>query len=866
MLIRKKRLSVAMSAALLGLVAGSTNAQEVVIASDMVNSSASNLITFNNPYNGAFASSGDGFQKYQRGVSPSIPFAVLDDSLLTFQSDTQGIIDDNNLNEFFGVTDTVNSDNSGPVSASWTFDISGESGLGLAVDIGAMGDFESSDFFEITAAIDGGTTQVLITGEADEAGSQLYTMAGGALISLDDPMTANGNVLSNVLSTQRAAIAGSGSELTITLTASANGGSEAFALQNMQIISGFEESEPSGPDLVTIAEIQGEGDATPIPNTEVRVEGIVVGDFQRNDGEDSGDLRGFFIQSLTPDANAATSEGLFVFDGNGDVDVQPGDVVSIVGTAGEFGGMTQVSADTVTILESGQILPEPQQVMLPIAGDAALEAVEGMRVVLPQPLVISEYFNFDRFGEIVLAMPLDDEDRPMTPTAVEIPGSSAFEMRAEANSNAKILIDDGRTAQNPDPALHPNGKEFTLDNRFRGGDTLQFVTGVMHDAFGSHRIQLTQGAEYFATNPRTEAPATEGRLTVTSFNVLNYFTTLDQNGNTCGPAEISCRGADNAEEFTRQRDKIIAALTQIDADVVGLIEIENNDSASLVDLTSGLNAVAGAGTYSYVDTGTIGTDAIKVGLIYKPANVMPEGEFAVLDSTVDSRFIDDLNRPVLLQTFREVGDGGVFSVAVNHLKSKGSDCDDFGDVDMNDGQGNCNGVRTDAAIALVDWLVSDPTNSGDPDMLVIGDLNSYDKEDPIMAITDAGYTDLVASYNGEFAYSYVFDGQVGYLDHALSSPILTDQVSSTSVWHINADEPDILDYDTSFKRDAQDLLYEPNAYRSSDHDPVIVSLNLNVVPEDKATCKKGGWQSLFRHDGSTFKNQGQCVRFVNTGK
>ena len=221
---------------------------------------------------------------------------------------------------------------------------------------------------------------------------------------------------------------------------------------------------------------------------------------------------------------------------------------------------------------------------------------------------------------------------------------------------------------------------------------------------------------------------------------------------------------------------------------------------------------------------------------------------------------------MLLQTFREVGDGGVFSVAVNHLKSKGSDCDDFGDVDMNDGQGNCNGVRTDAAIALVDWLVSDPTNSGDPDMLVIGDLNSYDKEDPIMAITDAGYTDLVASYNGEFAYSYVFDGQVGYLDHALSSPILTDQVSSTSVWHINADEPDILDYDTSFKRDAQDLLYEPNAYRSSDHDPVIVSLNLNVVPEDKATCKKGGWRSLFRHDGSTFKNQGQCVRFVNTGK
>lgn len=866
MLIRKKRLSVAISAAMFALACGGVNAQEVVIASDMVNSGATNLIAYDNPYTDFFSSPGDGFQKYQRVVSPSIPFSVLDDSLFTFTQDTLGIIDDNNLDEFFGVTDTVNGDTTGPVSAAWTFDISGETDLGLTLDIGAMGDFENSDFFEITAAIDGGPDQVLISGTADEAGSLVYTLAGGTTIALNDPMTANGNVLSNVLSSQRAAINGSGSELTITLTASTNGSSEAFAFQNMEVLSGFEDNSPSGPELVTIAQVQGDGNATPIPNTDVRVEGVVVGDFQNNNAQDSGDLRGFFIQSLTPDSNPATAEGLFVFDGDGEVDVQSGDVVSVVGAAGEFSGMTQVRADSVTVLESGQALPLPQQIMLPIADEATLETIEGMRVVLPQPLVIGEYFNFDRFGEIVLTLPLNDEDRLMTPTAVVTPGSSAYELRNEANSNATILLDDGRTAQNPDPSLHPNGEAFTLDNRFRGGDTVQFVTGVMHDAFGSHRIQPTQGGEYFATNPRTEAPATDGRLTVTSFNVLNYFTTLDQNGNTCGPVNLPCRGADNADEFSRQRAKIIAALTQIDADIVGLIEIENNPSASLQDLTDGLNAVEGAGTYAYIDTGTIGTDAIKVGLLYKPANVSPAGAYAVLDSDVDSRFIDDLNRPVLLQTFREVNEGGVFSVAVNHLKSKGRDCNDFGDVDMQDGQGNCNGVRTDAAKALVDWLAKDPTNSGDPDMLVIGDLNSYDKEDPIMAITDAGYSDLVATFNGEFAYSYVFDGQVGYLDHALSSPILSQQVKDTSVWHINADEPDILDYDTSFKQDAQDALYAPDPYRSSDHDPVIVSIDLNVIPEDKAQCKKGGWQSLFRHDGSGFKNQGQCVRFVNTGK
>jgi hypothetical protein len=110
---------------------------------------------------------------------------------------------------------------------------------------------------------------------------------------------------------------------------------------------------------------------------------------------------------------------------------------------------------------------------------------------------------------------------------------------------------------------------------------------------------------------------------------------------------------------------------------------------------------------------------------------------------------------------------------------------------------------------------------------VIGDLNSYAKEDPIDVFRDAGgYTDLVQLFGGEFAYSFVFDGQLGYLDHALAGQALLDQVAGTTIWHINADEPDLIDYDTSFKQPAQDALFEPNAYRSSDHDPVLVGLDL----------------------------------------
>jgi hypothetical protein len=170
---------------------------------------------------------------------------------------------------------------------------------------------------------------------------------------------------------------------------------------------------------------------------------------------------------------------------------------------------------------------------------------------------------------------------------------------------------------------------------------------------------------------------------------------------------------------------------------------------------------------------------------------------------------------------------------VNHLKSKGSDCNAIGDPDLGDGAGNCNLTRKAAAEALVDWLAGDPTGSGDPDFLIIGDLNSYEKEDPIDAIlagsddvlgTGDDYTDLIFHYQGEDAYSYVFDGQLGYLDHALANQDLLDEVTGTTVWHINADEPDLIDYDTSFKLPAQDAIYAPDAYRSSDHDPVIAGL------------------------------------------
>ena len=591
-------------------------------------------------------------------------------------------------------------------------------------------------------------------------------------------------------------------------------------------------AEACGDPFTPVYEVQGSGAASPLVGQNVAVEGVVVGDFQNNASADSGDLNGFYVQDPTGDDDAATSDGVFVY-APGAIDVAVGDAVRVRGNVSEYNGLTELGASQVWACGPGASVA-PVELSLPVTDVNDFEAYEGMLVTFPQALVISEYFNFDRYGEIVLT-----STRHLTPTAEYEPGSPEALQAMQDYLLDSITLDDGRSAQNPDPAIHPDGQEFTLDNRFRGGDTVANVTGVIDYSFGLYRVQPTQGADYTSVNERTAAPAeVGGNVKVASFNVLNYFTTIDQGSGhwICGPEQNQeCRGADNQEELTRQRDKILAALAAIQPDVAGLLEIQNDEGASVADLVDGLNTALGAGTYDYIDTGYIGTDAIKVAMIYKPGVVSPVGSYAVLDTSVDPRFVDTKNRPALAQTFMNNETGGIFTVAVNHLKSKGSDCNDLEDPDTGSGAGNCNITRTRAAQALVDWLATDPTNSGDQDFLIIGDLNSYDKEDPIDAIkagpddvagTADDYTDMVFQFQGEDAYSYVFDGQIGYLDHALASANLASQVTGVTDWHINADEPDLIDYDTSFKQDAQDALYAPTPYRASDHDPVIIGLDV----------------------------------------
>ncbi|CAG0947707.1 hypothetical protein ANRL1_04454 [Anaerolineae bacterium] len=622
-----------------------------------------------------------------------------------------------------------------------------------------------------------------------------------------------------------------------------------------------------------IYSIQGNGMTAAITGN-VTTQGVVVGDFE---GSTSVGIQGFYIQDATGDANPLTSDGIFVYTGNANV-VSAGQLVRVTGYARERFDQTTLNGSNsdssavpaANIVNCGTGSVPPVDVNFPVAQATDLERFEGMLVRLPQALVIAEYFNYDRFGEIVLALPINGESRPFTPTSIVDPGAPSI-ARAIANSLRRITLDDGLGSQNPAALRHPNGGAFGLNNRFRGGDTVQNTVGVLGYDFGLYRIQPTGPATYTAANPRPTAPGSVNgaSLRVAAMNTLNFFLTQDYPtgnplDNKCGPSQnVECRGADSdqSQEFTRQRNKLLAALVGLNADIIGLNELENTAGVDpLGDLTNGivagLNATLGAGTYAHINTGVIGTDAIRVGMIYKPSKVNPVGAFKLLTTTVDPRFRDTKNRPVLAQTFQVISTGARFTVVVNHLKSKGSDCNDVGDPDTGDGQGNCNVTRKLAAQALMDWLATDPTGSGDPDFLIMGDLNSYAKEDPIKAVragaddtlgTGDDFTNLIAKYQGTYAYSYVFDGQSGYLDHALASPSLVAQAKGAVDWHINADEPDLLDYDTSFKPPSQDALYEPNAYRSSDHDAVVVGLDLDGTPPTVSVSPNTLWPANHKY-------------------
>ncbi len=566
--------------------------------------------------------------------------------------------------------------------------------------------------------------------------------------------------------------------------------------------------------------VQGEGGDSPLLNQEIELEGVVTADFQGSE-----QLNGFFVTSLETDVdtNPLTSEGVFVYFS--DIDVAVGDHVRVKGTVAEYYSATQIGdVSQLEVCASG-LTTTATKISLPVADVTDLEAYEGMLVALEQPLVVTNNYGLGRYGEVGLGT-----ERLYQGTQVALPGDAANAVEVE-NEKKQILLDDGSTKQNLDPVSYP-GTGLDAYNTLRLGDSVSAITGVLGYSFDRYRIHPTVQPEFTATNPRTDAPElhSDANLRIASFNVLNYF-----NGDGQGGGFPTSRGADSEQELIRQEAKLVSAITALEADVIGLMEIENDgfdEHSAIASLVAALNDADSNNEYAFVDFNVdqIGTDAITTALIYRSNMVSEVGTAAI---TTEYPF-DYSNRAPIAQSFKALSSGEVFTVAVAHLKSKGS-CGsaDGNNLDLGDGQSCWNEIRVTGANAFADWLDSKPTGVEDEDIILVGDMNAYAMEDPIRAFADKGYKSVVAELDGNtLGYSYSFSGRLGSLDHALATQSLMAKVVAATDWHINADEPISLDYNVEYKSDTQVAsLYSESAYRASDHDPVIVDIKSAAEPE-----------------------------------
>lgn len=598
-----------------------------------------------------------------------------------------------------------------------------------------------------------------------------------------------------------------------------------------------------GDATTLIADIQGESSSTPLNGETVWDEGIVTISLQ------ASGYNGFYLQDLptNTDSLATTSNGIFVYHSADNV--TQGSHIRFQAKAGEYNNQTQLSnVSELTVCQASIDLPAPVAMSLPML-DSEREAFEGMLITLPQDMFVTDTYNYGRYGQIGLAT-----ERLYNPTQIVAPGEEANQV-ATLNDSKTVYLDDLSTEQNPSSLPYP-APEMTPNNPLRSGNTVQNITGVLAYSFGNWVVLPISDVNVIQTNPRTAEPllAAEGNLRVASFNVLNYF-----NGNGQGSEFPTARGANTSTEFDRQRDKIINAISALDADIIGLMEIENDgydQYSAIADLVNGLNDSLNGNQYSFIapSVAKIGTDEIAVGIIYNHDVVSAAGAAQILDSSNSVKddannplFIDNKNRPVLTQTFTLLENGQAIAVAVAHLKSKGGSCDSINDPDTGDGQGSCNITRTKAAQATAAFLQS---NFADTPTILIGDLNAYAKEDPLTALNAEGFNDVFTALEKTQVYSYIFGGALGQLDHALANSALMPSIIDAQFWPINADEPRVLDYNVEYQSaDAQAKFYANDAFRSSDHDPVIIEIQLNA-PEVFGDFD--GDQDIDRNDVSMF--------------
>ncbi|MDQ0260958.1 ExeM/NucH family extracellular endonuclease [Sinomonas atrocyanea] len=609
-------------------------------------------------------------------------------------------------------------------------------------------------------------------------------------------------------------------------------------------------TDPAG--VAAIADIQGTGTASPLAGKTVTTRGKVTAVYA------TGGFNGYYIQTPGSGGTAAgdrtSSDAIFVHSPATAGSVHRGDYVEVTGAVSEYFGLTQitVAAGGLTTLSDAAPEVKPTSFTLPLS-DAAKEALEGMLVAPEGAFTVTDNYSLNQYGEIGLAA---GTSALVQPTAVAAYGSDAYNAAVADSAARKVTLDDGASTNFMSAANKSQPLPYlTTTDPVRVGSPTTFTGDVVFDYRNStwklqpleqltpSNAAVVQPAHF--ENTRQAAPAeVGGNLTMATFNVQNYFPTTGDTLTGCtyytdragNPITVNsgcdARGAANQENLLRQQAKIVAAINASGAGVISLEEIENsskfgkNRDSALSILVDALNAAA-PDTWAFVPSPAVvpaQEDVIRTAFIYRKAVAAPVGASVILD---DAAFTGIARQP-LAQAFKPVtgGDGTTFLAIVNHFKSKGSAATPD---DTDKGQGASNLARTRQAQALVTFADTMKAAAKTDKVLLVGDFNAYQFEDPIKVLTDAGYIDQEARTG---KHTYAFGGMVGSLDHVLASPAADAAVSGADVWNINAYESIALEY-SRYNYNVTDY-YVADQYRSSDHDPFVLGMNLATAPTEAA--------------------------------
>ncbi|MCG6220454.1 ExeM/NucH family extracellular endonuclease [Vibrio antiquarius] len=665
------------------------------------------------------------------------------------------------------------------------------------------------------------------------------------------------------------------------------------------------------PAFTTIQEIQGEGASSPfidgypyITTEDHFVTGVVS-------AVTTGLTKGFYLQALENDGNDKTSEGLFIHTDVADTELKAGDVVCVKGKVQEYYSNTQLSSDANSYIKTGTSnasLVTPLTIKEGETLRDALERHEGMQVELSSAseLFVTRNFSYD-YDSRRNNMMLSHEAPLFKPTQLHAAESDAAVALAKENAANRIYLESDSKAPNGQIPYFPTfakdlDQNGSSEQHIRLGSRVEGLQGVVNYSYNEYRLIATNEVDSsnFVTSgddfdvARKAAPAiADSDLRVASFNVLNYFTSVADSGHDNPTGQN--RGATNLDEFLIQQAKIVSAMNKMDADIIGLMEVENNgfgDGSAIQNLVDALNAEIDdvEDHYTYVEIEEqdkyqeeyFGSDAIMVAILYRANAVTPKEAAKVIvtpeqhiaentitrkEGTESNPAYDKYQRHSLLQTFTVKETGEDLSVVVNHFKSKGSECIEewiagVEDSEPADLQGNCNNFRVSAA-----KVVGEALKDIDGDVLVMGDLNAYGKEDPLLTLTDyskekygrdiytAAYTtigggelqvektkiekgyglhNLNTLLHGADTLSYTYSGELGNLDHALASSSLAQKVVAIEDWHINSLESNLFEYSSKY---TGDMPKYKDAFSASDHDPVIIAIDL---PDDDIDLPKAG--------------------------